>query len=168
LAILSYWSGSGTTPVKKWYYTEKISFVYNAQAGVNYEYVGVYLFSISTPGSFLDSTGTGWNNLGLTALATFSTNISGDADSGIASGYVSCSGTSLSTATLKVFTESILNKTSTIASKTVSIGTAGTIYVIGIRKNIDSTSSARNIYRYTCSNIAELTLSSWSTTKPSI
>ena len=165
LAILSYWNGSDVTPTKTWY-TEKISFVYNSQVGTNYEYVGVYLFNIPSPGQFLDTTGTGWANLGLTGLSTFTQNIKADADSGIATGYVSCSGTSLSNATLKVFTESISNKTSTIPSKTVSV--TDTIYVIGICRNIDSTTGGRNIYRYNCSDIAELTLSSWSTTKPSI
>jgi hypothetical protein len=168
LAILSYWSGSSVTPTKTWY-TKKISFVYNANVGGNYEFVGVYLFNISTPGQFLDTTGTGWTKLGLKEISTFSENIStSDADSGIASGYVFCSGTSLSSATLKVFTESISNKTSAIASKTVSIGTAGTIYVIGIRRNVDSTTGGRKIYRYSCSDIEELTLLSWSTTKPSV
>lgn len=168
MAILSYWSGSGGTVTKRWY-TEKISFVYNTSVSTIYEYVGVYLFSISSTGQFLDTTGTGWSNLGLKALATFSKNISsGDADSGIVSGYVACSGTSLSNATLKVFTETITNKTSIIASETVSIGIGDTIYVIGIRKNIDSTTAGRNIYRYNCSNIASLDLSSWSTTKPNI
>jgi hypothetical protein len=166
LAILSYWNGSGTTPTKTWY-TEKISFVYNATGGTNYIYVGVYLFSISSPGQFLDTSGTGWDTLGLKGLDTFSRKLI-DADSGIASGYVSCSGTSLSTATLNVFTETISNKTSAIASKTVSIGDGDTIYVIGIRKNIDTTIGGRNIYKYTCTNIAELEISSWSLTKPSI
>lgn len=94
----------------------------------------VYIYlAYLVQGQFLDTTGTEWSNLGLKALATFSKNISsGDADSGIVSGYVSCSVTSLSNATLKVFTETITNKTSTIASETVSIGTGDTIYVIGI------------------------------------
>ena len=165
---MSYWADGSTPILTTTWYTKKITFNYNIQLGTNYEYVGVYLFSIATPGQFLDTAGTGWDKLGLTSLITFTKNMStSDADTGIASGYVSCRGTSLSTATLKVYTESISNKTSTISSETVSIGTAGTIYVIGIRRNIDSSTLSRNIYRYSCSDIAELTLSSWSTTKPS-
>ena len=167
---MSYWQGGSTPILTNTWYTKKITFNYNISIGINNEYVGVYLFSIATPGQFEDTTGTGWDKLGLTSLSTFGKQSKeGTYDTGIATGYVSCSGTSLSAAKLTVYTESISNKTSTISSKTVSIGTAGTIYVIGIKRyvnEINITETRR--YIYTCSDIAELTLSDWSTTKPSL
>ena len=169
LAIMSYWGGGSTPILTNTWYTEKITFNYNITSGTNYEYVGVYLFSIAAPGIFRDTTGTGWDKLGLISLSTFAKQAEEVSyDTGIATGYVSCSGTSLSVAKLTVYTESISNKTSTISSKTVSIGTAGTIYVIGIRRYIDPLiAEEARYYSYVCSVIAELTSSSWSTTKPS-
>ena len=168
LAIMSYWEGGSTPILTNTWYTEKITFNYNIVSGTNYEYVGVYLFSIATPGQFKDITGTGWDKLGLMSLSTFEKQSKAGYDTGIATGYVSCQGRTLSNATLTVYTESISDKTSTISSKTVSIGTVDTIYVIGIRRYVDTINiTETRRYIYACSDIAELTLSSWSTTKPS-